>query len=66
MKHEEEHDMNYIPSWERLAEKRGERNGIIKTVRGLIEKGVNLDIIVEVTGFSREKIEKLAADVHAH
>jgi hypothetical protein len=32
----------------------------------LIKKGVNLDIIVEATGFPREEIEKLAADAHAH
>lgn len=68
IKYEEEHSMNYIASWERIAEQRGERKGerkgILKTARELIKKGVDLDIIVEATGFPREEIEKLAAKVH--
>ena len=64
--------MNYVASWDRLAEQRGkrkgerkgERKGILKTARKLIKKGVDLDIIVEATGFPREEIEKLVAKVH--
>jgi len=64
--------MPYVTSWERIAEERGKKigeeigieKGKLQTARELIKRGVDIDIIVEATGFSREQIEKLATDFH--
>lgn len=72
--------MPYITSWERLGEKRGvkigeergvkigEERGVKigkrETARKLIERGIDIDIIAEATGFSRKEIENLAETTH--
>jgi len=65
---EEEYIMAYVTSWERIAKKDGIKEGIkegkIETARRLIKRGVDMDIIVEATGFPKKEIEKLAATVH--
>ena len=69
IKLEEEYKMAYVTSWERIAkedgikigEKKGEERGKLEAARGLIKRGVDMDIIAEATGFPREEIEKLAA-----
>jgi hypothetical protein len=80
IKFEEEYKMPYVTSWERIAEERGkkigeeigeergeergEEKGKLQTARELVKRGVDINIIAEATGFSREQIEKLATEVH--
>jgi hypothetical protein len=72
IKFEEEYKMPYVTSWERIGEERGkeigEETGIekgkLQTARELLKRGVDINIIVEATGFSREQIEKLAPEIH--
>ena len=61
---EEEYKMPHVTSWERIAKKEGKREGKLETARELIKRGVDINIIAEATGFSREEIEKLAEIVH--
>jgi predicted transposase/invertase (TIGR01784 family) len=64
--------MPYVTSWERIGEERGkeigEETGIekgkLQTARELVKRGVDINIVAEATGFSREQIEKLTTDVH--
>jgi predicted transposase/invertase (TIGR01784 family) len=48
----------------KIAKKEGKREGKLETARELLKRGVDINIIAEVTGFSREEIEKLAEIVH--
>jgi predicted transposase/invertase (TIGR01784 family) len=48
----------------KIGEERGEKKGKIETARKLIKRGVDIDIIADATGFSKEEIEKLAAIDH--
>jgi predicted transposase/invertase (TIGR01784 family) len=65
---EEEYKMPYVTSWERMAKKQGVKQGLkqgkLETAKELVKNGVDIDIIVKATGFTREEIEKLAVDVH--
>ena len=65
---EEEYKMPHVTSWERIAKKEGKkegkREGKLETARELIKRGVDINIIAEATGFSREELEKLAEIVH--
>ncbi len=71
-KAEEEFKMEYVPIWERdaqkigekIGEKRGRKEGKLETARKLIKRGVDIDIIVEATGFPKQEIEKLVEIVH--
>ena len=72
--------MPYVTSWERIAkeegvkigekigeergEKRGEKRGKLEAAREFLRNGVDIDIVVKSTGFSRREIEKLAKTVH--
>jgi predicted transposase/invertase (TIGR01784 family) len=42
----------------------GEERGKLETARKLIARGVDINIIAEATGFSRQEIEKLADSAH--
>jgi predicted transposase/invertase (TIGR01784 family) len=42
----------------------GKKEGKLETARKLIERGVDMDIIVEATGFPKQEIEKLVDTVH--
>jgi len=57
--------MDYVTSWEQIAKKEGKKEGIkegkLKTAAAMIKKGLNLDLIAEVTGFSKQQVQKLAA-----
>ena len=44
--------------------KEGKKEGKLETARKLIKRGVDMDIIVEATGFSRQEIEKLVETIH--
>ena len=52
----------------KIGEKRGERigeeKGKVETARKLIKRGIDIEIIAEATGFSKEEIEKFAATDH--
>jgi predicted transposase/invertase (TIGR01784 family) len=65
---EEDYKMPYVTSWERIAEERGvkigEEKGKVETARKLIQRGIDIEIIAEATGFSKEEIEKFAATDH--
>jgi hypothetical protein len=71
-KAEEEFKMEYVPIWERdaqkIGEKRGEKRGRkeakLETARKLIKRGVDIDIIAEATGFPKQEIEKLGSKSH--
>jgi hypothetical protein len=64
LKLEEDYKMPYVTSWERMAKKEGVKQGKLETAKELVKNGVDIDIIVKATGFTREEIEKLAVDVH--
>jgi predicted transposase/invertase (TIGR01784 family) len=53
---------------EKIGEKRGRKEGKkeanLETARKLIKRGVDMDIIIEATGFTRQEIEKLVETVH--
>jgi len=75
---EEEHKMKYVTSWERIAKEEGieigkeegieigkeegEKKGKLETAVAMVKKGLNLDLIAEVTGFSKQRVQQLAAD----
>ena len=69
---EEEHKMAYVTSWERIAKKEGKREGRLEgrregrleTAQKMIKKGINKETIIEITGFSREELEKLSQTAH--
>ena len=73
---EEEYKMPYVTSWERIAKKEGKKEGKregkregkkegkLETARELIKRGVDINIITEATGFSREELEKLVEVVN--
>jgi predicted transposase/invertase (TIGR01784 family) len=42
----------------------GKKEGKLETARKLIKRGVDMDIIVEATGFSKQEIEKLVKTIH--
>lgn len=48
---------------QRLRDK-GREDEKLETAKELIQRGVDKGIIASVTGFSLEKIEELAAEVH--
>lgn len=49
---------------EEIGERRGETKGKLETARNLIKRGVDMNIIAEATGLSKQKIEKLAETIH--
>jgi predicted transposase/invertase (TIGR01784 family) len=61
--------MEYIPTWERDAHKTGEKRGIekgsikekIRTAKVMIEKGFDIDTIIDITGLDKKEIEKLSS-----
>ncbi|MCP5102670.1 MAG: hypothetical protein GY950_04790, partial [bacterium] len=65
---EEDYKMPYVTSWERDAReegvKRGEKIGKLEAAREFLRNGVDIDIVVKSTGFSREEIVKLAETIH--
>ena len=69
---EEEFKMEYIPTWEKNAHKTGEKRGIkkgtnkekIRTAKVMIEKGFDIDTIIDITGLDKKEIEKLSSKSH--
>jgi predicted transposase/invertase (TIGR01784 family) len=49
---------------EKRGEKRGRKEAKLETARKLIKRGVDMDIIVEATGFPKQEIEKLVETAH--
>ena len=49
---------------EERGEKKGEKRGKLEAAREFLRNGVDIDIVVKSTGFSRKEIEKLAKTVH--
>ena len=41
---------------EKLGEKRGEKRGIMKTATSMLQKGFDIDLIVEITGLTKREI----------
>lgn len=64
--------MAYVTSWERIAKKEGKREGKregkkegkLEAAIEFLKNGVDIDLVVKSTGFSREEIERLAATAH--
>jgi hypothetical protein len=50
----------YITSWERIAKEEEK----IETAKKMIEKGLDMELIIEITGLSEEKVSKLQNDVN--
>ena len=44
---------------EKRGEKKGEHKKAVETAKKLKEKGMDIELIIEVTGLSKEEIEKL-------
>lgn len=73
---EEEYKMEYVPIWLRdereegikIGEEKGKQEGMEEkakeTAKRMIEKGFEVDIIMEITGLKKEEVEKLATIVH--
>ena len=69
---EEENKMAYLASWERRAMQKGMEEGIQKgkkegmlekafdTAKKMLQKGFDLDTIIDITGLNKKQIEKLA------
>ena len=65
--------MEYVPIWLReereegikIGEEKGKQEGMeekaIETAKKMLEKGFEVDIIMEITGLKKEEVEKLAA-----
>ena len=49
---------------EKRGERRGERKGKLEAAREFLRNGVDIDIVVKSTGFSRKEIEELAETIH--
>jgi predicted transposase/invertase (TIGR01784 family) len=68
--------MEYVPIWLReerevgikIGEEKGKQEGMeekaIETAKRMLEKGFEIDIIMEITGLKKEEVETLAAMVH--
>jgi predicted transposase/invertase (TIGR01784 family) len=55
-----EHTHEYLLKQEReKAEQKGVEEGLTKVARNLLRKGLDIEMIIEVSGLSREDIEKL-------
>jgi predicted transposase YdaD len=69
-KAEEEFKMEYIPLWERDAERRGERKGMKKqakeTAKNLLKMGLDIEKVSEATGLKKKEIEKLKETPQGH
>ena len=39
--------------------KSGEQNKVIQIAKNMLKKDINIDLIAEITGLAKEKIEKL-------
>ena len=77
---EEDYKMPYVTSWERIAKKEGvkigeergvkigEERGVrkekIETARRLLNRGVDINMVADVTGLSQKEVEALAANAH--
>ncbi|MBU8690615.1 Rpn family recombination-promoting nuclease/putative transposase [Priestia megaterium] len=44
---------------ENSALKRAEKKGIVKVASGMLQKGIDEDTIIELTGLTREEVQKL-------
>ena len=55
----EQDEIGRIEFAERKAEKKGEKNAIIKTAKNLKDNGVPIEIIIKSTGLTKEDIESL-------
>lgn len=72
VKAEEEYKMEYVPIWERDILDKGVQQGVkeglreekIRTAKTMIEKGFDVDTIIDITGLSRKKLEKLRSTSH--
>jgi predicted transposase/invertase (TIGR01784 family) len=70
---EEEYKMEYVPLWERDARQEGWEEGVEigvekgvekkakETARKMLKKGFDIDIIIEITGLSKDEIEKMTS-----
>ncbi len=73
---EEELNMPYVTSWEKIARKEGKQEGKqegrvegkleekIETAKKMLKKNLDITIISDITGLSIEEIEKLAETEH--
>ena len=55
--------MPYVTSWERIAEKegekRGEEKGLLKTAKRMLEDNVSIENIAKYTGLTEKEIRSL-------
>ncbi len=64
IKTEEEFKMEYTPTWERAAEKKGKKQGILEVVKNMLRDGLDIRKIADYTGLKKEEIEKLYSKSH--
>ncbi len=77
-KAEEDFKMEYVPLWERDAEKRGERRGekrgekrgmekkAKETAKNMLKRGIDIETISDVTGLKKKEIENLKETPQSH
>ncbi len=63
---EEEFKMEYVPLWERDAEKRGMQKKAKETAKNLLKRGIDIETISDATGLKKKEIEKLKETPQGH
>ena len=63
---EEEFKMEYVPLWERDAEKRGMEKKAKETAKNLLKRGIDIETISDATGLKKKEIEKLKETPQGH
>jgi cell division septum initiation protein DivIVA len=63
---EEEFKMEYVPLWERDAEKRGMEKKAKETAKNLLKRGIDIETISDATGLKKKEIEKLKETQQGH
>jgi hypothetical protein len=65
-KAEEDFKMEYVPLWERDAERKGKKIGKLETAKNLLKMGIDIEKVSEATGLKKEELEKLREAPQVH
>ncbi len=60
--------MPYLASWERSAKRKGKFEGMQlkakKTAKKMIDKGFELEVVMDISGLKKEEVQKLASAIN--
>jgi hypothetical protein len=62
----EDFKMEYVPLWERDAERKGKKIGKLETAKNLLKMGIDIEKVSEATGLKKEELEKLREAPQVH